>query len=58
MSLRDPLFSGEMGGWGGQKTGSWGERTGEIGEGVVAGKSVGRKNSAQDILNERESIFK
>jgi hypothetical protein len=26
MSLRDPLFSGEMGGWGGQKTGSWGER--------------------------------
>ena len=25
--------------------------------GVIAGKSVGRKNSGQDILYEKESIF-
>jgi hypothetical protein len=45
------------------KQGRWlldlGERRiGEIGEGVVAGKSVGRKNSAQDILNENLSSNK
>ena len=42
----------------------WGEgvlnlgkrRIGEMG-GVAIEKSIGRKNSAQDILNERESIF-
>lgn len=32
-------------------------RIGKVGAGGVSGKSVGRKNSAQDILNERECIF-
>jgi hypothetical protein len=44
----------------------WGEGVLDLGErsigevcvlGGIAGKSVGRKNSGQDILYERESIF-
>jgi hypothetical protein len=32
-------------------------RRGVIGEGAVAGRSVGRKNSVQEIFKEREPIF-